>query len=146
MTYAQSMQCPRCKSRYTQSVKMAYSQSVRTGDSGYQSISEFGKTLEPPPSRSEFGAFFVVAIMVTCATMILLPSLSEVVEIKWLSGISTFDWPVVVASVVLGLIAGARSAIAAAVHNASVHAGEMREWKRGVVCRRCGHRFQRSRP
>lgn len=144
MTYAQSMQCPRCRSRYTQSVKMAYTQSVRTGDNGYQSVSEFGKNLEPPPPRSEVAAFFVVAMLVTSAAIILLPALFELVEIKWLRGVSPFDWPVLVASMVLGLVAGARSAIAAAVYNASVHDGEMREWKRGVVCRRCGHRFRRS--
>ena len=104
MTYAQSMQCPQCRSRYTQSVKIAYLQSVRISGNGYQSISEFGKNLEPPPPRSEFGPFFVVAILVTSAAMLLLPSLSELVDIKWLSGVSSFDWPVVVASVVLGLI------------------------------------------
>lgn len=145
MTYAQSMQCPQCRSRYTQSVKIAYAQSVRISGNGYQSISEFGKNLEPPPPRSEFGPFFVVAMLVTSAAMMLLPSLFELVDIKWLSGVSSFDWPVVIASVVLGLIAGTRSAVTAAVHNASVHAGEMREWKRGVVCRRCGHRFRRSK-
>lgn len=143
MTYAESMRCPQCKSRQTQTVKTAYSQSVRTDESGYQSISEFGKTLEPPPRRSQLAAFFSVAMLVTSAAMILLPSASELIQVKWLGGLSSFDWPVVVASIVLGLVAGERSAISAGVHNAIVHRGEMREWNRGVVCRRCDHRFTR---
>ncbi len=145
MTYAHSMQCPRCKSGYTQSVEMAYSQSIRTGDTGYRSISEFGKTLEPPTPRSALGAFVVVAVLVTYASLFLLPLLSELTEIKWLSGMSLFDWPVVVVSIVLGLIAGYRSAVSALVHNELVHRGEMRDWARDVICRRCGHRFRRSK-
>jgi len=144
MTYAQSMLCPRCKSHNTQSVKTAYWQSIRTGDRGYQSISEFGKSLKPPQARSEIGAFFVVAMMVASAAIILLPALSEVIDVKWLRGISSFDWPVVTVSIALGILAGFRSAVSAAVHNASVHRGEMRSWSRGVICRRCGHRFRRS--
>ncbi len=143
MTYAQSMQCPQCNSSYTQSVKMAYSQSVRIGENGSQSVSEFGRGLEPTTPRSELGAFFVVAMMVTCASLILLPSLSQIFDFSWLRGITSFDWPVVIASVVLGLFTGARSALAAGVHNVSVHRGEMRSWSRGVVCRRCGKQFQR---
>ena len=64
MTFAKSMQCPRCYSRYTQSVEMAYSQSVRTGESGYTSISEFGRSLEPPEARSEVGYPLAVTLAV----------------------------------------------------------------------------------
>lgn len=143
MSYRQSMQCPRCKSHDTQAVETAYSQAVRTGESGYQSISEFGRSMEPPEARSAAGVPLATALWVAGALMMLLPGLHAVLPFDWLEGLSSFDRPVVVVSLVAGLIAGFSSAVSAGVHNASVHRSEMRTWARGVVCRRCGHRFKR---
>lgn len=143
MSYAKSMQCPRCKSQYTQSVETAYSQAVRTGETGYQSISEFGRSMEPPEPRSEVGVPLATAFFAAGILMMLMPGLHTVLPFKWLEGLSSFDTSVIVVSLAVGLIVGFWSAVSAGVYNASVHHGEMRTWARGVVCRRCGHRFTR---
>ena len=143
MTAAKSMQCPRCRSHYTQSVDMAYSQAIRTGESGYTTISEFGRSLEPPEPRSEAAYPLAVTLAVGIVSMVSLPALANELPFEWLEGMTSFDVPVVVASVLLGLVAGVWSAASAMAYNMSVHSDEMDEWERGVVCRRCGHRFGR---
>lgn len=142
MTIARSMQCPQCGSGYTQSVEMAYSQSVRTGESGYTTISEYGRSLEPPSPRSPFGLPLALAFWVTVVSMISIPVLGNVLPFAWFKGLSWLDKPVVIISIILGVIAGFRSAVSVLVHNNSVHRGEMKKWARGTVCRRCGHRFK----
>ena len=141
MTAAKSMQCPRCRSHYTQSVDMAYSQAIRTGESGYTTISEFGRSLEPPEPRSEAAYPLALTLAVGIVSMVSLPALANELPFEWLEGMTSFDVPVVVASVLLGLVAGVWSAASAMAYNMSVHSDEMDEWERGVVCRRCGHRF-----
>lgn len=143
MTAAKSMQCPRCRSHYTQSVDMAYSQAIRTGESGYTTISEFGRSLEPPEPRSEAAYPLAVTLAVGIVSMVSLPALANELPFEWLEGMTSFDVPVVVASVLLGLVAGVWSADSAMAYNMSIHSDEMDEWERGVVCRRCGHRFGR---
>ena len=143
MTVAKSMQCPRCYSRYTQSVETAYLQSVRTGESGYTSISEFGRSLEPPEARSEVGYPLAVTLAVGIISAMSLPELAERLPFKSFAEMTPFDTPVVVTSILLGLVAGVWSAGSAMAHNLSVHSDEMDQWARGVVCRRCGHRFKR---
>ena len=143
MTAAKSMQCPRCRSHYTQSVDMAYSQAIRTGESGYTTISEFGRSLEPPEPRSEAAYPLALTLAVGIVSMVSLPALANELPFEWLEGTTSFDVPVVVASVLLGLVAGVWSAASAMAYNMSVHSDEMDEWERGVVCRRCGHRFGR---
>ena len=143
MTATKSMQCPRCRSHYTQSVDMAYSQAIRTGESGYTTISEFGRSLEPPEPRSEAAYPLALTLAVGIVSMVSLPALANELPFEWLEGMTSFDVPVVVASVLLGLVAGVWSAASAMAYNMSVHSDEMDEWERGVVCRRCGHRFGR---
>ena len=143
MTAAKSMRCPRCRSHYTQSVDMAYSQAIRTGESGYTTISEFGRSLEPPEPRSEAAYPLAVTLAVGIVSMVSLPALANELPFEWLEGMTSFDVPVVVASVLLGLVAGVWSADSAMAYNMSIHSDEMDEWERGVVCRRCGHRFGR---
>ena len=143
MTTANSMQCPGCRSHYTQSVGMAYSQAIRTGESGYTTISEFGRSLEPPAPRSEVGYPLAVTLAVGLISMVSLPALGEQLPFEWSAGMTSFDVPVVIASVLLGLVAGVWSAASAMAYNMSVHSDEIDVWERGVVCRRCGHRFGR---
>ena len=143
MTAAKSMQCPRCRSHYTQSVDMAYSQAIRTGESGYTTISEFGRSLEPPAPRSEVGYPLAVTLALGIVSMVSLPALANELPFEWLEGTTSFDVPVVVASVLLGLVAGVWSADSAMAYNMSIHSDEMDEWERGVVCRRCGQRVGR---
>ncbi len=142
-SFAKGMQCPRCVSHNTQSAKMGYSQSVRTGYNGTQTISEYGKTLEPPEPLCELGTFFATGVFVTMVSLFLIPNLPVVVDFAWAQGLSVFDWPVIVVSVVIGIVAGLRSAVSASTYNTSIFQPEMQGWERGVVCRRCGHRFSR---
>ena len=143
--YANSMQCPRCHSGYTQSVEVAYSQAVRTGETGHTTISEFGRSMEPPAPRNTIGGALAATFMVTVISMMSLPALAEFLGIGRFAALSTFDTPVVVTSLVVGLVAGFRSAVSAYIYNVSIHRGEMQHWGRGVICRRCGHRFRRPR-
>ena len=143
MTFAGSMQCPRCRSGYTQSVKMAYSQSVRTGESGYTSISEFGRSLSPPAPRSTVGFPLALAFSVAFVSMMFIPVLGNLLPFAWLEGLGSLDKPVVIISIVLGIVAGLRSAASALIFNESIHRGVMRRWADEVICRRCGHRFSR---
>ena len=145
MTAAKSMQCPRCRSHYTQSVDMAYSQAIRTGESGYTTISEFGRSMEPPEPRSEVGYPMALTLAVGLISMVSLPALCEQLPFERLEGMTSFDVPVVAVSGLLGLVAGVWSAASAMAYNISFHSEEMDEWARGVVCRRCGHRFGRKK-
>ena len=120
MRAGNSMQCPRCQGHYTQSVKMAYSQSVRTGESGYTTISEFGKSLAPPTRESEIGVPIVLMLFVSILAMILIPILGEKLPFEALHGLYSFDTPVILLSVGLGAIVGLRSALSALVFNRSI--------------------------
>ena len=140
------MQCPRCQSHYTQSVEMAYSQSVRTGESGYTTISDFGKSLAPPMRESEFGVPIVLMFFVGILAMILIPILGAKLPFEALQGLSSFDMSVVLISVGLGTFVGFRCALSALVYNRSIYKGQLDRWGREVICRRCGHRFGVSRP
>ena len=122
---------------------MAYSQAIRTGESGYTTISEFGRSLEPPASRSEIGYPLALTLVVGIVSMASLPALGEQLPFEWLDGMTSFDTPVVVVSILLGLVAGVWSAASAMAYNMTIHSDEMERWGRWVVCRRCGHRFKR---
>ena len=135
------MQCSRCQSHYTQSVEMAYSQSVRTGESGYTTISEFGKSLAPPMKESELGVPAMLMLFVGVLAMILIPVLGEKLPFQALHGLSSFDIPVILICVGLGTFVGFRSAVSALVYNRSIYKGQLDRWGQEVICRRCGHRF-----
>lgn len=143
MSYANSMQCPKCYSHNTQSVSVAYGQSIRIGETGYRSVSEFGRELEPPQGRSEFGIPLVVAVNVFGLAVLSLPDMLAVTGISWLMGLKISSWLNLVASGAIAILVGVRVASSAFLHNMTKHRTEMRSWRRGVVCRRCGHRFRR---
>ena len=125
---------------------MAYSQAIRTGESGYTTISEFGRLLEPPAPRSEIGYPLALTLAVAIVSMASLPALGEQLPFEWSDGMTSFDTPVIVVSILLGMVAGVWSAASAMAYNMTIHSDEIDDWGRGVVCRRCGHRFQSSRP
>ena len=136
-----SMQCPECGSHNTQSVSLAHSQSVRTSANGYQSISEFGKKLEPPAPRSEFGVPFGVGYVVGVSFFFFVPEVSSWIVGWWpTGGIWLRDHPFI-ASGSIGAVAWLYSLASAIGFNSSVHQKEMNSWGKGIVCRRCGHRF-----
>lgn len=122
---------------------MAYSQAIRIGESGYTTISEFGRSLAPPPSRSTIAFPLALAFSVAVVSMVFMPMMANLLPVTWLKGLESFDKPIVIGSLILGAIVGFRLAAEALIHNESVHRGEMDEWARGVVCRRCGQRFKR---
>ena len=140
------MQCPECGSHYTQAVPLAYRQSIRTGYNGHQSISEFGQELEPPQARSEVLVPMLYAVALFGVTFVLLPA-----EITWFD----LGWPQQLLTSTFGRLglAGAAAmsllvylSACAIAENLTDHAREMDDWEHTIVCRRCGYRFQRSRP
>lgn len=137
------MQCPNCRSHYTQAVSVAYSQSIRTGYNGHQSISEFGRDLEPPPARSEFAIPFMVAVFVFSAALLTLPSELGWVDWAWLQALFSTFWGRVALSGTLAIAALLLTSASAIAYNISVHSDEMSEWEKDVICRRCGERFSR---
>lgn len=134
-------QCPECRSHYTQTVSLAYSQSVRTGYNGNQTISAFGAELQPPEARSE-----LLVPLAYAATMFLLTFFFLPYEITWMS----FGWLQIILETTSGRL-GFSTGVALAVliyssgraiaHNATVHAAAMEEWGQTMICRRCGVRF-----
>jgi hypothetical protein len=137
------MQCPNCRSHYTQAVSVAYSQSIRTGYNGHQSISEFGRDLEPPPARSEFAIPFAVAIFVFSAALFTLPSDLAWPDVAWLQALFSTFWGRVALSGMLAIAALLLMSASAIGYNISVHSDELSEWEKEVICRRCGERFER---
>lgn len=138
------MQCPKCRSHNTQSVSVAHKQSVRTGDNGYQSISEFGRGLEPPPPRSEFAFPLGIAYMIGFLMFFSSSELARKIGV-WLPTIADFiNRRPFIFSTCVGLLAGLIVSISAIGFNVSTHRNQMDEWSKGIVCRRCGHRFSRG--
>jgi len=137
------MQCPSCRSHYTQAVSLAYSQSIRTGYNGHQSISEFGRDLEPPPARSELAIPFAVAIFVFAMALFTLPNDLAWPDVAWLQALFSTSWGRVALSGALALAALLLMTASAIGYNISVHSDEMSEWENDVICRRCGERFSR---
>ena len=143
LRHGHSMQCPSCRSHYTQAVSVAYSQSIRTGYNGHQSISEFGRDLEPPPARSEIANPLMVAILVFSLALFTLPNEMGWVNMPWLQTVFSTSWGRVALSATLAISVLFLMSTSAIDYNISVHTGEMSEWEREVICRRCGHRFRR---
>lgn len=140
-----SMQCPKCGSHNTQSVSVAHQQSIRTGYNGYQSISEFGKTLEPPQPRSAFLYPLGVAYMVSVFTFFGLAEITARLEGSWPTLASWLGSHPFIASGVVGVIAGVLVSLSALGFNTGAHKTQMNRWSRGVICKQCGHRFNRKR-
>lgn len=136
-----SMQCSKCRSHNTQSVSVAHSQSIRTGYNGHQTISEFGRDLEPPAAQSVFGFPLLATINIFGLAVFLLPGALEATRIQWLQGLLVLSWQNLAICGFLALYVGFRLAISAVRHNMDVHSQDMSSWKRGVICKRCGHRF-----
>ncbi len=90
-----NLSCPECGSNYTQSIAIAYARSVRTSDSGYESISVFGKSIAPPQERDEKVRPTIVACFTAAICLLLLPDLFDRSGIQFLLGLRWFNWPVI---------------------------------------------------
>jgi hypothetical protein len=138
-----AMQCPECGSHNTQSLEILYAQSVRTGYSGQRTISELGESVAPPTPDSEVLFPFAVGVMVTIVSAFSLPALLSAIPVEWSQGLLPYDIPVVVASVVLGVLVARSMQHLAIQHNRQYFDKDYDSWRRGVLCRRCGHQFRR---
>ena len=136
-----SMQCPECGSHYTQAISLAYSQSIRTGYNGNQSISEFGRGLEPPPPQSEVLIPLGLAAVMFVATFVFFPTDASWIGIDWVQRFLTSSWGRIAISTLAAFLVLVWSSGSAIAHNATEHASEMDDWERAVVCRRCGEQF-----
>ena len=135
------MQCPACGSHYTQAVSLAYTQSIRTGYNGTQSISEFGRELEPPPAQSEVLIPLGLAAVMFVATHMFIPIDASWIGIEWVQRFLTSTWGRIGISALAAFLVLVWSSGSAAAHNDTEHAKEMEDWERAVVCRRCGEQF-----
>ena len=137
------MQCPACGSHYTQAVSLAYTQSIRTGYNGTQSISEFGRELEPPAAESEVLIPLGLAAIMFVATFVFFPTEASWIGTEWVQRFLNSTWARVTISALAALLVWVWSSGSAMAHNTTDHANEMDEWERSVVRRRCGEHFLR---
>ena len=144
-----NLSCPDCGSNYTQSISIAYARSVRTSDSGYKSISDYGKSIAPPQERDEKVRPTVVAFFTAAVCLLLLADLLDQTGIPAISNLSTFSWPVILGSCAIGWIVGLLDALPAIRYNVEVWPGLCEEWAEKMVCNRCfgiwSRRFTDSR-
>ena len=145
-SYNDKLHCPSCGSHATQSVPTAYSQSVRSGSSGFTSISMRGESLAPPPEKDDTVLPGVAACVTAAITLFALPALFRNSEITALQGLSLFSWPVLLASCVIGWVSGLLLAIPAISYNVKVRPRLQATWEAGMVCNRCSYQWQRAMP
>lgn len=138
----QDMQCPNCKGHNTQSIAIAYSQSVRTGDTGRQTISEFGQGLAPPMAKDEKLVPGIIACVVLGVCLFTLPDLLNRTGIPALTDLSVVNWKVAAISCLAAWTVGLLVAIPRIRYNVMELPSLLDEWERDAICRRCGHRWQ----
>lgn len=133
------MRCPRCRSRYVQSLDMAYSQAARS-DSG-ATLSEFAQRIAPPKQWSTVLIPLVGGLAIGCATYFAITFWwFEIHQYTQLSRGEIND-AADVAMVLVGVVAAIAWHFAAATYNRVVWSGAFKKWQRRAVCRRCAHIF-----
>lgn len=137
-----NMQCPSCGSHSTQAIGLAYSQAVRVGDSGRETVSRFGQALAPPPEKDEKFVPGLVACFVLGISLITLPALLNKTGIPALSNLPTISWKVAVISCIAAWAVGLLIAMPRIRYNVMKLPKLLEEWRSQVICRRCGHRWQ----
>jgi hypothetical protein len=137
------MQCPECGSHNTQSLKIVYAQSVRTGYNGHKTISELGESVTPPTPDSEVLFPLAVGVMVTIVSAISLPALLSATPLEWGQDLMPYDPTVVSVGLVLGALVARSMRRLAIEMNEHYFNKDYDRWRRGILCRRCGCRFTR---
>ena len=141
MSVNRKLQCPDCGSHNTQAVEVAYSQSVRTGYNGYQTISAYGETLSPPEPRSVFLVPLGVAAWVWVLIAVVLPAITN----QAIPHMSDTFLPLakgpVIAGLGTGIVFGLMTIVSAVAHNRSAFEADLDDWLNEAICKRCGHRF-----
>lgn len=136
--------CPKCGGANTQSITIAYARSVRSSDSGYESVSAFGKSIAPPEQRDEKVGPTLIACLAAAACLVFLPGLFGRFDVAELSDLTLFSWPVVLGSCITGWAAGLIVAYPAIRYNVAVWPGEFAKWEAQMVCNRCFNTWPRD--
>ena len=136
-----SLRCPRCGSRDCQTREVAFSHSHRRTEGGHQSISAFGESVAPPQKRSVFWSPIGIGIGVGCTTLFVASALlgQDVSLDAVLARVS--DSRALWTGLVTGALTFVAIALRAAAWNETSWRGLHAAWRRGSVCRRCGHQF-----
>lgn len=140
-----NLSCPECSSNYTQSISIAYARSIRISDSGYESITAYGRSIAPPQERDERVRPTVVACFTATVCLLFLADLFNQSGIPAISNLSTFSWPVILGSCAIGWTAGLLDALPAIRYNVHVWPDLCAKWEDQMVCNRCFSIWSRSR-
>jgi len=132
--------CDSCGSRDIQFLPVAYAQSIRHTDSGYESISEFGKSIAPPRERSIIGGPLIEALGLGSAALLGLPFIFALLPIGSLERTTFLDKAVYFPALIIFFLAFFRRVAAAIEFNTVTRKPDVDRWRKTIVCRRCWHR------
>jgi len=136
--------CDRCGSSNWQSIELAYLQSARVSETGYETISKFGQSIAPPEPRSTFGSPLFTGIGVGSGALIFLPLLlRDALELSHAVS-AMFDSRVFIPAALIGIAAFLVHLLANLAYNAKDWADEYGRWQQQSVCRSCGHQSSDS--
>lgn len=142
--HSHANRCARCGSSNWQSIELAYMQSARVSETGYETVSKFGQSIAPPEPRSTLGSPFFTAVGVASGALIFLPVvLRDTLELSHAVS-AIFDSRVYIPAVLIGIAAFFVQLFANLAYNTKIWAKEYGEWQQQRVCRACGHQFPDS--
>ena len=144
MTRIDNHSCERCGSHNTQPVPLAYSQTVRVGYSGRETVSRYGQDLAPPERKDDLFLPSIVACTVTAAVVFTGPAVCGMLGFTCFSDTAIFDLKRIAIGIPLGWAVGLALAIPAIKFNSWKLPALLARWEAEVVCKRCGHRWRRS--
>jgi len=136
--------CTQCGSSNWQSIELAYSQSARVSESGYQTISKFGQSIAPPEQRSLFGAPLFTAAGLGGGAFVFLPLLLAEQHNSTHGAVSPFQSELYVPAFLVAVIAFLVHFLVNARYNTIQWPAKYAKWQQYRVCRSCGHRFLAS--
>lgn len=135
-THDDPMRCPRCRSRYVQSLNMAHSQAVREHPNF--EMTNFVKRIAPPPRRSQFLHPALAGMLVAVFVFIGVDFSIHKTGLRWTPNESYFEHPYVAGAAILtGLVVAYIAGALAASYNERAFPGAYLHWSRQAVCRRC---------
>ena len=137
--------CTKCGSSNWQSIELAYSQSARISETGYQTISRFGQSLAPPEQRSLFGAPLFTAAGLGGGAFVFLPFLLAKQHNSTHTAFSLFESEIYVPAFSVAVVAFLVHLLVNFRYNFSQWPTKYAKWLQYRVCRTCGHRFSPSR-
>ena len=133
------LRCPRCGSRYTQSLSLAYNQAKRTDPRA--TLSEFAASVAPPNRRSTVLMPLAGWFWVSFLLYILVHVWGLETRQTWAFADKPFIPWLLVTSLATGAIVAFVWRSVAMHYNSRRWCPEHEIWERTAVCRRCNHRF-----